>query len=320
LQATTAAEGTPIRDGFQHEALFYEGDRAFLNGTTAFIREGIEREEPVLVVVNGRKIDLLRQALGPDSTAVEFRDMNDVGRNPARIIPAWREFVGEQTKGRVPFRGIGEPIWAERSPEELVECERHESLLNLAFDGSPAWRLLCPYDTRALARPVLEEAQRNHPFIVEDGSYRPSDIYSGLGRPSRPFDRPLPEPPPGAEHIVFDADDLQRVREFVSWHAALYGFDADRAADLTLAVNELATNSVRYGGGGGHVRIWTEEGAVVCEVSDQGRIQDPLVGRQRPSSERDGGFGLWLVTQICDLVQVRTFSTGSVIRVRMSPA
>ena len=81
-----------------------------------------------------------------------------------------------------------------------------------------------------------------------------------------------------------------------------------------LAVNEVATNSIRHGGGRGVLRIWHAAGALVCEVADSGRIADPLAGRQRPVSGQSGGHGLWLCNQICDLVQVRTFATGSVVR------
>ena len=63
-----------------------------------------------------------------------------------------------------PLRGIGEPIWADRSPAELVECQRHEALLNLAFAGTDGFRLLCPYDAARLDRDVIEEAERTHPW------------------------------------------------------------------------------------------------------------------------------------------------------------
>ena len=59
--------------------------------------------------------------------------MAEIGANPACIIPAWRDFVDECAEAGRAIRGIGEPIWADRSPAELVECQRHESLLNLAF-------------------------------------------------------------------------------------------------------------------------------------------------------------------------------------------
>ncbi len=57
--------------------------------------------------------------------------------------------------------------------------------------------------------------------------------------------------------------------------------------------------------------------AAICEVSDGGRIEEPLVGRERPDVTGAGGRGLWLANQICDLVQIRTFPTGNVVRVHM---
>ena len=74
---------------------------------------------------------------------------------------------------------------------------------------------------------------------------------------------------------------------------------------LELAASELATNSIRYGGGSGTVAMWVEPGAVVVEFSDAGHILDPLTGRFTPSLEQEGGRGIYLVHQICDLVQVR---------------
>jgi hypothetical protein len=56
----------------------------------------------------------------------------------------------------------------------------------------------------------------------------------------------------------------------------------------------------------------------VCEVRDGGRFSDPLVGRRRPTSDRIGGRGLWIANQLCDLVQVRTFATRSIVRLHLS--
>jgi anti-sigma regulatory factor (Ser/Thr protein kinase) len=95
------------------------------------------------------------------------------------------------------------------------------------------------------------------------------------------------------------------------------GANPARAADLVLAVDELATNSLRHGGGRGTLRIWRDDGALVCEVRDAGRIEDPLAGRERPAVDRDGGQGLWMVNQLCDLVQLRTFPSGAVVRVHV---
>src|SRR5215210_5014019 len=121
------------RHGYRHEALFYEGDDDLLGGLVPFLREGIEREEPTLVVLAAPKIRALRDALGGDAHDIHFADMAEVGANPARIIPAWQAFLdGHAVPGRG-MRGVGEPIWAERTAPELAECQRHEALLNLCF-------------------------------------------------------------------------------------------------------------------------------------------------------------------------------------------
>ena len=95
------------------------------------------------------------------------------------------------------------------------------------------------------------------------------------------------------------------------------GLGAERTADLVLAVDEIVTNSVRHGGGAGTLRAWIDGDAVVCEVNDDGYLQDPLVGRRRPTPDAMGGRGLWLANQLCDLVQVRNGVEGCVVRVRV---
>jgi anti-sigma regulatory factor (Ser/Thr protein kinase) len=310
----------PTRHTFRHEAFLYGDEREFLDGTLRFIREGLADREPVMAALSAAKIARLRAELGEDAGRVCFVDMAVVGSNPARIIPAWHEFVGARPAPDRPIRGIGEPIWAGRSPAELVECQRHEDLLNLAFADAPAFRLLCPYDTRALDAGVIHEARCSHPIVVEDDVERESAGYRGLEAVAAPFGKPLPEPASPPFQMPFDVDTLRAVREMVSWRAASAGMSADRTGDLILAVDELATNSVRHGGGQGVLRIWDDDRALICEVRDRGRIDEPLVGRRFPSTDQAGGFGVWLVNQLCDLVQMRSLAGGNVVRLHMRVA
>jgi len=302
---------------FRHEALFYAGKDDFVRRTGAFLRDAVEAEEPALVVVDAGKIALLREELGDATAGVQFADMAEVGANPARIIPAWREFVTRSAPTGRRLRGIGEPIWPQRTPAELAECERHESLLNLAFAGSPSWWLLCPYDTEALDPAVLEEARRTHPFVLEDGVGRESADYYGLSTIAAPFEEPLPEPPASALELEFGDGPLEALRWLVGRAAAEAKLEASRAADLVLAVHELATNTLRHGGGRGTLRLWRQPDALVCEVADAGRLDQPLAGRERPLAGQAGGRGLWIVNQLCDLAQIRCFATGSVVRLHM---
>ena len=303
---------------FRHEALLYVGWEEFIAGTVPFIRDGLSAGEPVLVVESAEKIEMLRLALGGDVGEVLFADMAQVGANPDCIIPAWHEFVTLNAAPGRRMRGIGEPIWRERSSDELVECQRHESLLNVAFGRGEPWWLLCPYDVEKLDPAVIEEARRSHEFVAERGARQRSDSFRGFDASGAPFDVPLPEPESVASRLAFGATDLESLREVVSRQARAARLKASRAAELVIAVNEIATNSIRHGGGRGTLRIWHEPTALVCEIRDRGRFDKPLAGRQRPSNDPAAPRGLWLANHLCDLVQIRTLADGTVVRLHMN--
>jgi anti-sigma regulatory factor (Ser/Thr protein kinase) len=305
---------------FRHEALLYAGIDGFMAATVPFLRDGAAAGEPALVAVDVEKTQLLKDALGADSDGVEFVEMREVGRNPARIIPVWRDFVAANAHGGRPLRGIGEPVWAARTRAEMTECECHEALLNVAFDDGPAWQLLCPYDTETLDAAAIAVAGRTHPWIVDGGARVRSDTYVDPGVGSDALLAELPPPPADAGGMPFGLDDLSALRSLVARRAGRAGIAASRAAELALAVHELATNSVMHGGGRGDLLIWLDDGTVVCEVRDMGSIDEPLAGRALPKLEQRGGHGLWLVNQMCDLVQLRSGRWGSVVRVHMYAA
>lgn len=132
-----------------------------------------------------------------------------------------------------------------------------------------------------------------------------------------PFDTPLPEPASDSPSMPFGELDLPRVRSIVAEIAERQGLGASRSADLVIAVDEAAANSIRHGGGEGVLRSWFDGVAVVCEVRDDGRFGDVLAGRRTPALDQRSGYGLWLANQVCDLVQIRSFATGSVVRLYM---
>jgi anti-sigma regulatory factor (Ser/Thr protein kinase) len=302
---------------FRHEVMFYEDEDQFLETAVPFLRRGLEAGEPMLVAVGRRKIELLEGELGADAARVRFADMVELGRNPARIIPAWWEFLELNLWPGRGVRGIGEPIWPERSHSELDECRRHESLLNVAFGGGPGWSLLCPYDSRRLDDGVLEAARENHPYLRCNGSHAPCAGWEDLDGFS-PFAGSLPSPPSGARTLPFGRERLHEVRTLVGAEAGAAGMGRDRAADLTIAVGELAANSVRHGGGRGTLRAWRQGGSLLVEVEDDGRIAEPLVGRTRPTVAQADGRGLWMANQLCDLVQIRSGERGTAVRLWMS--
>src|SRR4029077_7222402 len=151
----------------------------------------------------------------------------------------------------------------------------------------------------------------------EGQHFTQSADYPGAEYLATPFGEPLSDPPQGAPVLSFAASSLRDVRALLGAHAARAGLSRERTADLSLAVNEIATNSLLHGGGSGTLRIWREDDALLCEVRDEGRIEDPLAGRRRPAPDSEGGRGLWLANQFCELVQVRTLPAGSIVRLHM---
>jgi anti-sigma regulatory factor (Ser/Thr protein kinase) len=301
--------------GFHHEAVLYADSGEYVAGTVPEVRAALAADGAVLAAVRLDKRRLLEDALGSDGAAVRFVDMQELGRNPACIIPAWREFL--VAAGPVAVLGIGEPVWPGRSDAELVECSRHEALLNLTFEGGRPWRLLCPYDTAALPVDVLTEARRNHPHVARDGISEHSHDYEGAQAVLAREDE-LPEPERRPEQLEFGDGDLALVRHFVAGRGRTAGFSGGRLNDLVLAIHELATNSMRHAGGGGLLRAWQTDEAFYCEIRDHGRISDPLAGRERAPELLSGGRGLWIVNHLCDLVQVRSSPAGTVVRVQMA--
>ena len=301
---------------FHHEAVFYEGDDQFVDRCLAFVHGGLARSEPVLVMVGARKLELLRAALGSRAAAVHLVDMEVVGRNPARIIPAWSRFVADNAGIGGGMRGIGEPIWADRTPSELSECQLHESLINLAFAAADDFRLICPYDTAALPEGVIAEARRSHPVVSHDGVENVSPDYCGIDKVAAGFAQPLVEPPTEAEELRVTLPSLRAARRLV-WRRAEEAGLGERAEDFMLAVNEVLSNSLQHADENGTLRLWHDADGLVCEVRDSGHIVHPLIGREEPAIGQVGGHGMWLVNLVCDLVQVRSSKHGSTVRMRM---
>jgi anti-sigma regulatory factor (Ser/Thr protein kinase) len=293
-------------------ALFYR-DRAERRARVLeFARVGLARGEPLFIALPGNEARTLQDELVAKAGDLECSDMSGIGLNPARIIPELQAFVDRHPGQRVRF--VGEPIWLGRSPAEICEATRHEALINLAFSRTPI-TILCPYDRAQLAPSVIGGARHTHRELLADGQ---STATAGHGAPWQvppECDRALPPPPPGAELTGY-ATDLAPVRRLVARHARRTRLSPDRAADLVLSASEIAANTLRHTGSDGVFHVWHDDDEIVCQVHDQGWIADPLAGRVRRSPE-SRGHGLFLVNQVCDLVELRTGRAGTTIRLHM---
>jgi anti-sigma regulatory factor (Ser/Thr protein kinase) len=312
---TATADHLDALGTLEHDALFYACVDEYVAGVLGFVRDGLQRDEPVLVAVPGWNLDLLREALTPEEAPrVRLRDMTVAGRNPGRIIgTVLTAFVREHPGTRV--RIVGEPIWAGRTDEEYPACAEHEALINVALCDAPA-SIQCPYDTVRLPTSVLTDATRTHPTLAAGAERWTSPAYTDPAVVAASFDVTLPPPPADAEFVVISTDTCtgaRAARVLVHETGRVHGLDGERLADARLVAQELAVNTLTHSPGRGLLEVWTADDHLVLQVQDGGRIRDPLAGR-RPPEPAHVGHGLFVVHQVADLVRIHRESTGTTVR------
>lgn len=301
---------------FHHDVLLYGGPGDLARQAAPLIAAARASGAAVLAAVPRAHLDDVATLLGDDSFDT-ITETDGIGRNPGRLLEIWADALdGARRSGR-PLVGLAEVVWPDRTADELEECWIHEVLVGSAFTDGGDMRLVCAYDTSTLASATLDDACAHHPTVLHEGTPRANDNY----RPTTPvsvLQRRMAPVPPGARRIKVNLECLPELRDDIRALARSYGISERRVDDLVLATNELASNTIRHGGGDGIVELWARHGSLWCEVSDSGHLADPFVGRLRPSADDIGGRGVWIAHQVCDLVQVRSDADGTRVRIRMS--
>jgi anti-sigma regulatory factor (Ser/Thr protein kinase) len=294
--------------GFHHTALFYDKSDDYFTVIQDFVRAGTEQAEPVLVAVPHDELPANWRL--PAGSPVMFVDMRRLGANPARIIPALQTFADRHPGKRV--RYLAESVWPTRPAAEQLAAARHEALVNLAFADAQV-TMLCLYNVAALPEAAISRARSTHPTLFSDGTERDSLRYHGPAGYLDGLDERLPSPPDSATTLSYERD-LRPLRALVIATARQAGLDASRCTDLVIAASEVAANTLRHTRAGGVLRLWQTDSEVLCQIEDHGHIRDPLAGYHRPADGMPGGQGLWLVNQVCDLVEIKTGRPGTTVR------
>jgi len=240
---------------------------------------------------------------------LQMADSTDVARNPSRFMAMEVAFAGRHPDRRV--RIVSEVFWPGRAAGEVLACEQHEALVNDALERYQVTGL-CLYDASRLDEEVLTSGPATHPFLWQSGSlqpnaeYAPKDVLAACNQP-------LPADPGAATYLVQSSAELGPARSFAVAYAARFGLSRDATRDLQLVATELATNSLTHGGAC-RLALWRSDDHLVCEARDNGRLDDPLVGRLNPGPSGPAGRGLFLVNAVSDLVRTHTTPTGTTIQ------
>ncbi len=109
---------------------------------------------------------------------------------------------------------------------------------------------------------------------------------------------PSARPPAGPDHFAWDLDsvaELPLVRAEVRAHLA-GPRQADLRDRLVLALDEMASNALRHGGGRVRAAVRPLAGAWLVEVRDGAPDAPPTPAVGRDPSE--GGLGLYLIAEL----------------------
>ncbi|GIH79947.1 ATP-binding protein [Planobispora longispora] len=112
--------------------------------------------------------------------------------------------------------------------------------------------------------------------------------------------------------------DLGTLRGRIQRRAALAGLSGERLDNLLIAANEAAINVLEHGGGSGTVSVWQDDSFLTVDVTDSvGSLKPQDAVRDRPEAGASRGFGLWLMGQLCDQLNIQQGAGGSRVRLRM---
>jgi anti-sigma regulatory factor (Ser/Thr protein kinase) len=290
----------PIATGsYSHDLLVHDGDHDLVEGTRAFVDQGLASGGHVLVHSAPERVAMLRTVLGTHPR-LEYGLDSDLYLTPMSTLFAYQRKLAESpastefwVTGTVPLgeNPAGHAAWAR------YESAVNEVLSPYAFHG------LCTYDLRALPPETIAAARATHP-CVSTGAHRtaspeyqhPADF---LTNPAAGVPGP-PDSAPTLSATLRSEQDLRSARHLVAQSAVASSAVARHVIDAFVqAVNEALVNALQHGGATVHLKAWAETSRLTCLVTDAGSgIADPLSGYAYP--EAVGPRGLWVARQLCE--------------------
>jgi anti-sigma regulatory factor (Ser/Thr protein kinase) len=321
----------------EHAVVFYRHDDQLAEMVVRYLFPAVADLTPVIVIATPDHIASIEARLaeaGADLAAARSRglflarDAAETSRgfmaagwpDPAGFWRAITPLLRQAAAAGRPVRVYGEMVallWDAGLVGAAIELEAMWNELAAQYDFS----LLCGYAQQSVLGDGhlddLTEVCRLHGPVFGAPTGAASGSRVRLAVSGSRADEPLTSPPDDAAVMRYQAD-LSQVRGFAAAYARQAGLPPDRVNDLILAVGELTANTLAHTNGPGTLTVWATGGDVICQVQDGGHITVPLPGRVLPDPVADGGGrGLWLVHQVCDLVQIRTSRAGTTIRVHI---
>lgn len=291
---------------YSHGLLVHHTDEELVEGTCAFVEEGLASGAQVLVHSTRARVDLLRDVLGTQP-GLEYGYDEELYLAPTKTLFAYQQRLAEIPEGSEFWVTGTVPMG--RDAAERAAWARYESMVNEALSAFP-FRALCTYDARKLPLSVIVAARATHLTI---GTSRPSPEYvepaSFLRHPLAKVPEP-PTSPPSLAMTITRLDDLARARYLLKTTArSSSAVPQQSIQNLVIAVNEVAANGLVHGAPPVRIALWADVGALTCEIVDAGAgTLDPMSGYRYP--DETSPMGLWAARQLVDDLFISTAADG----------
>ena len=203
LEAHLAVQIARLKKG-DHVCLYYESPAEQLAVVSAYIRQGLTRQERCLYVAHDRalhEVGVALQDAGIDLAherhrgALVLQTADDVYLTDRRFdCDAMVGFFADAVEqalndGFTGLRTTSEMTWVPDGAPGAERAFEHESLMNEFYPDSHALGL-CQYDRLRMRPETLDEALKTHPHVLLESRlsgnpfYEPPDVYFNRSRRS----------------------------------------------------------------------------------------------------------------------------------------
>ncbi|RZT86495.1 anti-sigma regulatory factor (Ser/Thr protein kinase) [Pseudonocardia sediminis] len=298
---------------FAHGLVSHDGPADFVGRVAPLAEAALSRGDQVTLAVSPASEELLRDRLGGERVST-LTALAPAARGSGQTVAAWRarELRALCSAGRDVFV-VTEHDAALDGPDGSYWTEL-EAALNISLGGLPVTQV-CGYPQIPLHQVVADAALVNHPLLLRAGElmHNPEHRSPAQVMANLPVAPPELLGPPDV-FLRYNTFELARVRDAVEDAVRGSELERTRGEDLVLAVNEIATNAVEHGSSQAELFLWAGPDELVCELHDEGRLEQPLIGLAPPHPSQARGRGTWIARQLCDALHVWRDSGGTHVR------
>ena len=294
---------------YSHGLLVHDNDEELIEGTRAFVEQGLASGDQVLVHGTRDRVALLRDVLGTRAR-LEYGFDEELYLDPTRTLFAYQRKLAART---LPTRlWVTGTVPVGRDSATQGAWNRYESAVDQALAAYP-FRALCAYDTRTRPAAVIAAARATHSTVSDGLTSRPSPDYV---RPAAFLADPLarvpapPTSPPSVRTTIVMLGDLSEARHRLRARArSASAVSSQTIEQMLTAVHEVAANGVVHGRTPVRISLWTEVEALTCLVEDSGPGNlDPMTGFRHPGTRST--LGLWVARQLVDDLFIDSAPSG----------